>query len=165
MATVIVWIVEGTWQACVDAAAQFSPPDADLVLLHVRPSETSATAHRAFSGLLGRGHPDWDPGHLVERAALEAAADLLEAAKGRLGRSARTDARAGVPEHEVVAAAQGASMLVLARDGERDRLGPRSLGRATRFVVDHAPCRVLLVWPDDVPSVDTVPPPPRPPPR
>jgi hypothetical protein len=63
-------------------------------------------------------------------------------------------------------------VLVLARDGDRERLGPRSLGPATRFVIDHAPCRVLLIWPDTVPELGTIPPPPpaggpppHPPPR
>ncbi len=51
-------------------------------------------------------------------------------------------------------------ILVLARDGDHERLGPRSLGPATRFVVDHAPCRVLLVWPDVAPALTTIPPPP-----
>ena len=46
----------------------------------------------------------------------------------------------------MVEAAAGADLLILARDGER-RPGPKSLGPRTRFVVDHAPCRVLLVWP------------------
>jgi arsenical pump membrane protein len=61
-----------------------------------------------------------------------------------------------------VAAAAGADLLVLARDGDRSRLGPKSLGRADRFVVDHAPCPVLLVWPDGTPGTHTIPPPPRP---
>jgi nucleotide-binding universal stress UspA family protein len=65
----------------------------------------------------------------------------------------------------VVEAAQGVDLLVVARDGDRSRLGPASLGPATRFVVDHAPCPVLLVWPDRTPSVDSIPsPPPHPPP-
>jgi len=38
-------------------------------------------------------------------------------------------------------------LLVLARDGDRSRAGPASLGPGARFVVDHAPCQVLLVWP------------------
>jgi nucleotide-binding universal stress UspA family protein len=46
----------------------------------------------------------------------------------------------------VLAALGDADLLVLARDGERDRPGPRSIGHATRFVLDHAPCDVLLVW-------------------
>jgi hypothetical protein len=52
-------------------------------------------------------------------------------------------------------------ILVLARDGDRERLGPRSLGPMARFVVDHAPCRVLLIWPDVTPALTTIPPPPR----
>jgi hypothetical protein len=63
-------------------------------------------------------------------------------------------------EREVVAAAEGADLLVLARDGERGRPGPKSLGPATRFVVDHAPCPVLLVWPEPAPGVADIPPPP-----
>jgi hypothetical protein len=55
-------------------------------------------------------------------------------------------------------------ILVLARDGNRQRLGPRSLGPAARFVVDHAPCRVLLIWPDVAPALTTIPPPPEGPP-
>jgi nucleotide-binding universal stress UspA family protein len=50
-------------------------------------------------------------------------------------------------EREVVEAAGQADLLVLARDGDRERPGPKSLGPPPRFVVDHAPCGVLLVWP------------------
>jgi len=46
-------------------------------------------------------------------------------------------------------------------DGDRSRLGPKSLGKTTRFVVDHAPCPVLLVWPESAPDVATIPPPPH----
>ena len=52
--------------------------------------------------------------------------------------------RSGRPEHEVIAACEGADLLVLARDGERQP-GPKSLSPPTRFVVDHATCAVLLV--------------------
>ncbi|GAA4727188.1 universal stress protein [Phytohabitans rumicis] len=51
---------------------------------------------------------------------------------------------------------------MLARDGDRSRLGPRSLGPHTRFVIDHAPCGVLLVWPDQPPDLATLPPRPGP---
>ena len=73
--------------------------------------------------------------------------------------------RRGRVEREVVAAADGAGLLILARDGDRARLGPKSLGRACRFVVDHAPCPVLLVWPEDAPGTGTIPPPPPHPPH
>ena len=42
-------------------------------------------------------------------------------------------------------------LLVLARDG-REQLGPPSLGKRTRFVVDHAACAVLLVWGGPAPA-------------
>lgn len=43
----------------------------------------------------------------------------------------------------------------------RSRLGPKSLGKPARFVVDHAACPVLLVWPEPAPDVATIPPPPH----
>jgi len=55
---------------------------------------------------------------------------------------------------------RGADLVVLARDGEHVA-GPRSLGPRTRFVVDHARCRVLLVWAGEAPSTG----PPTPPHR
>jgi hypothetical protein len=61
----------------------------------------------------------------------------------------------------VVAASADADLLVVARDGDRTRLGPKSLGKITRFVVDHAACPVLLVWPEPAPDVATIPPPPH----
>jgi nucleotide-binding universal stress UspA family protein len=85
---------------------------------------------------------------------------MLSAAADRLGRPARTELREGRVEREVTAAAADADLLVLARDGDLARLGPRSLDRHTRFVVDHAPCRVLLVWPTQAPGLASIPPPP-----
>jgi hypothetical protein len=51
----------------------------------------------------------------------------------------------GRSEHEVVTAAARADLLVLARDGDRGRPGPKSIGHAARFVLDHVTCRVLLI--------------------
>ncbi|HWO66085.1 MAG TPA: hypothetical protein VNO31_39245, partial [Umezawaea sp.] len=63
---VVVWIVEGTWRACVHAARNFAPPGSRIVLLHVTAPDVPGAAHGAFAGLLGRGHPERDPGHQVE---------------------------------------------------------------------------------------------------
>jgi nucleotide-binding universal stress UspA family protein len=167
---VITWIVEGTWPACVDAARAMAPADAEIVLLHVSGGEAPAAARGAYAGLMGRRRPDRDPGPRVAELGAASARELLEAAAGRLGRPCATAERQGRPEREVVAAAQGADLLILARDGDDTRLGPRSLGPASRFVVDHAPCPVLLVWPREVPAGPVPPPPghghrPPPPPR
>ena len=96
----------------------------------------------------------------MEGLAAVSAAEMLGAAAGRLGRPCSLMERAGRIEWEVVAAAEGADLLVLARDGDSSRLGPRSLGPATRFVVDHAPCPVLLVWPGPAPDMGAIPPAP-----
>ena len=157
---VVAWIVEGTWPAVIDAARTQAPADAEIVLLHVTDQGTPELAHGAYAGLLGRGHRERDPGTRVEHLAAASAAELLDAAANRFGRPATRSERVGRPEREVVAAAGEAGMLILARDGDRSRLGPKSLGRAGRFIVDHAPCPVLLVWPGSAPALSTLPPPP-----
>jgi nucleotide-binding universal stress UspA family protein len=162
--TVIIWISEGTWQATVDAARAHAPAATELTLLHVTSGDVAEAAHGAFAGLLGRDRPGRDPGRQVEALAQAAATELLDAAAERLGRPATRLERRGRVEREVVRAADGADLLICARDGDRSHLGPRSLGPATRFVIDHAPCPVLLVWPGPAPGADSLPPPPPSPP-
>jgi nucleotide-binding universal stress UspA family protein len=162
---VIAWIVEGTWFACADAARTHAPDDAEITLLHVTASEVPGAARGAYAGLLGRARPERDPGARLEHLASASAGQLLDAAVERLARPCTRSERVGRVEREVVAAAEGAGLLILARDGDRAHLGPRSLGPASRFIVDHAPCPVLLVWPEPAPSVDTIPPPPPRPPH
>lgn len=135
---VLTWVDEGTWPACVDAARELG---GDVTLMHVVDAGTEA-ALGGSAGLLGRVAG-------AEPAELLAAAErrLLSAARERLDTPAKMLTLRGRVEHEVVNACASADILVLARDGDRSRPGPRSLGHRTRFVVDHAPCRILLVWP------------------
>jgi nucleotide-binding universal stress UspA family protein len=156
---IIVWLTESTWPACVDAATDY--PEAQVVLLHVIDPDSVEAAEAARAGLLGRGIAATAP--RAQRTLTEAQAAVLDAAEARLTRPAQRLARTGRVEREVVTACADADLLVLGRDGDHARLGPRSLGRATRFVLDHAPCRVLLVWPDEPPSLATLPAPPHPP--
>ncbi|MDJ0344057.1 universal stress protein [Streptomyces sp. H10-C2] len=159
--TAIIWITEGTWQATVDAARAHVPDAADITLLYVTGDDAEAAAHGAFAGLLGRGHRERDPGDYLEALSATAAAELLGVAADRLGRPVSRRQLHGRVAREVVRAAEGADLLICARDGDRRRLGPRSLGPATRFVVDHAPCPVLLVWPESAPGIGSIPPPPH----
>ncbi|MFI1018930.1 universal stress protein [Streptomyces sp. NPDC020965] len=157
---VVAWIVEGTWPACVDAVRRHTPDSAGVVLLHVTGPGAAGAARGAYAGLLGRADPARDPGGEVERLGAVAAERLLADAADRLGRPCVRVERSGRVEREVVAAAEGADLLICARDGDRSRLGPRSIGPAVRFAVDHAPCPVLLVWPERAPGTATIPPPP-----
>ena len=163
----LVWIVEDTWEATVAEAAALLPADAEVTLLHVAPRGREPLAAGARHGLLGRRPPS-------TRGPARAAARDLRAGRRRScsprrpsdsAAPRRLDGRRGRVEHEVVAAAERMDLLVLARDGDHARLGPHSLGPAARFVVDHAPCRVLLVWPDARTRADTIPPPPPHPPK
>jgi nucleotide-binding universal stress UspA family protein len=161
----MVWIAEPGWPAAVDAAGQIAGADADVELIHVL-DDTEEVVHGAFAGLFGRGQK---VPATVDLAAMTTAKDLLDAAAARLAENGQPqqvgrDIRQGRVEREVVAAAEHADLLVLSRDGDGSRLGPRSLGPAGRFIVDHAPCPVLLVWPGAVPGVQTIPPPPTRPP-
>jgi nucleotide-binding universal stress UspA family protein len=160
---VVIWLVEGTWRGCIDAAAASIPSGARVALLHVTPSDVTEVAEAAAGGLLGRAFPRRTPPQQFQEVTEEAAAELLSAAAARLGRQdVELLHRQGRVEREVVlAVAQDVDLLVAARDGDRSHLGPRSLGPTTRFVVDHAPCAVLLVWPDQPPGVESIPPPPH----
>jgi nucleotide-binding universal stress UspA family protein len=165
---IVVWVVEGTWQGCVDAAVQNFPADSRFTLLHVTPSDVTEAADAASIGLFGRGFPGRKPNRRFEDIADDEASSLLAAAADRLGHpDVEMVSRRGRVEREVVRAVAGdVDVLVVARDGDRSRLGPRSLGHATRFIVDHAPCAVMLVWPDETPGIDSIPPPkhgPKPP--
>ena len=164
--SVFIWVGEGTWRATVDAALDLAPAGARFTLLHVTPADVSGAVHGAYAGLLGRAGRD--PGTRLEQMAATSAGELLEAAAARLsqglGRPCERLEMTGRTERAVVAASARTDLLIVARDGDRERLGPKSLGKATRFVVDHAACPVLLVWPGSPPGVATIPPPPHHPP-
>jgi nucleotide-binding universal stress UspA family protein len=160
---VVVWIVEGTWRSCVDSTRRLAPAGADITLLYVVDDEVSKVAHGAFAGLIGRGRHGPDPGELADNVSAKAAQEILAEASQRLSSQSAHEIRRGRVEREVVAAAEDADLLIVARDGDRSRLGPKSLGHAARFVVDHAPCPVLLVWPGVAPDIETIPTPPHPP--
>jgi nucleotide-binding universal stress UspA family protein len=157
--SVIVWIAEGVWEAAVDAARSIAPADADITLLYVHSGDMDELMQGAFAGLFGRRRRL--PTDFAEQSA-RFSDRLLAQAQERLGRAAHQQTRQGRVEREVVTASADAELLVLSRDGDRSRLGPHSLGPVSRFIVDHAACPVLLVWPGAAPSADSLPPPPPP---
>jgi len=161
--SVYIWVCEGTWPAAVDAALRLAPPGSRFTLLHVTSEAAPDAARGAYAGLFGRGGRD--PAARLAEEAEEAAGRLLQAAAERIGQACDQVELQGRTERVVVAASAQADLLIVARDGDQARLGPKSLGRETRFVVDHAACPVLLVWPGIAPGITSIPPPPptRPP--
>ena len=143
----LIWLREETWEGLLDATRALLPEHAEITLLHVADAEAEAAASAPAAGLLGRRHPRPGPHHVFEGLSERAAAELLDAAAARLARPATTQARRGRLEREVTDAARDFDVLLVVRDGEPDHPGPKSLAPPTRFVVDHAPCAVILVWP------------------
>jgi nucleotide-binding universal stress UspA family protein len=134
---VLAWITEAGWEACVDAAADL--PAAETTLLYVPQPDLVPEPP------LGRRRR-LDVEARWTAATGAAAEALLADAERRLGRPAGKVAAEGRAEDVVLEAAAGADVLVLVRDGREATPGPHSIGHATRFVLDHAPCAVLLAW-------------------
>lgn len=86
----------------------------------------------------------------AEQTAGQAAlAEALEAAQ-KAGFSVVGEIQRGKPEQMIVRTALGTeSQLIVIRASEgtqgRPQIGPASVGRTARFVLDHAPCDVLLL--------------------
>lgn len=154
MSRTVVWLTPGGWEACVDAVSTVATPETTVVLLHVVEAELSSALLSAATGL-----PDATEGGARLNghrpvATTTSAAELIDAAERRLGRPAQADLRFGQCEPEVLDACEGADLLICARDGDQTDLGPDSVTPTARFIVDHAPCAVLLIWPHGVPADD-----------
>ena len=87
--------------------------------------------------------------HEMQQAERAAAEDILNEGR-RYFPHGETFQRQGRPEREIVnAAAEWRADLVIicprAEYGGTPQIGPKSVGHVARFVIDHAPCPVLLV--------------------
>jgi len=89
--------------------------------------------------------------HQMLEAEKSSAQEILDEGR-RFLTEAETLQREGRPEREIVnAAAEWEADLVVictrAQYREKHEIGPKSVGHVARFVLDHAPCPVLLVRP------------------
>ncbi len=96
-------------------------------------------------------HPPLPRREQMRRAEGMAAQEILEEGSRSLG-GAELLRRTGRPEREIVQAAvewQADVIVICSRStsGGGPPLGPKSVGHVARFVLDHAPCPVLLVRP------------------
>ena len=148
---VLAWITEGGGEACVDAAAALDA--SELTLLYVTSVDLPGPRGRRHEEVVAR----------MQGLAEEAAHALLEDAEERLGRQARRVVADGEPETVVFDAASACDVLVVVRDGRH--LGPHSIGHSQRWVIDHAPCTVVLAWPASAPDGGDPPPKPKPKPK
>jgi nucleotide-binding universal stress UspA family protein len=125
----------------------------ELVLLFVI-DEGPRHGLERLRGPLGRG-PRLGGARQAQMAAAEARSveEVLAeagAAAAQAGVAATTELLRGQSERVIVERAEAlrADLIVVgAREGIREKLlpGPHSIGHVARFVVDHAPCDVLLV--------------------
>jgi nucleotide-binding universal stress UspA family protein len=89
--------------------------------------------------------------HEMVEAEQSSASEIIDEGLRYLS-GAETLRREGRPEREIVnAAADWAADLILicprAEYRDKHKIGPKSVGHVARFVLDHAPCPVLLVRP------------------
>ena len=130
MTRVLVWVTPTGWEACIDAARAYD----DVTLLQV-----TDVGPPGPGGLLGRHRPHHEPITVDD--------ELFDAAQERLGRDAPCLSPPGKGDHAVVDAADDFDLLILSRTNLKP--GPHSIGHGARFVVDHARCPLLLVWPGE----------------
>jgi hypothetical protein len=144
----------------IDDANALLPGDAEITLLHVASTESETLARAARRGLLGRPHAHRHPQPRSRYARSSNAPPTSYSPQPVRGSAAshtpgapRTGRTRGHGRRE------GHGHPRPPRDGDRKRVGPRSVGPTTRLVIDHAPSRVLLIWPDTAPKLATLPPP------
>lgn len=147
---VLAWITEGGWEAVIDTVATLRA--GDVTLIHIDTVD-----------LPGRGHRHERAMERIHVLAGEAALALLEDAEERLGKPADKVTESGVAETILYEHAHAHDVLVLARDGRHS--GPHSIGHDQRWVIDHAPCAVLIAWTEGAPHDSGPPPKPKPKPK
>ena len=120
-------------------------------LLYVTDSGPRGEMERKREGLLRPRHPSGPLNERMRQAEVAAAQEILQEGQRYLP-GAETLHLEGRPEREIVncAAEWNADLIVICPRTPGyggSPLGPKSVGHVARFVLDHAPCPVLLVRP------------------
>lgn len=118
-------------------------------LIYVTDSGPHAEIERKREGLLRPRHPSGPLSERMRQAETVAAQDILQEGLRYLP-GTETLHREGRPEREIVncAAEWNADLVIICpRSPEYGgpAIGPKSVGHVARFVLDHAPCPVLLI--------------------
>jgi nucleotide-binding universal stress UspA family protein len=133
--------------------------DADVLLVHVVDTAFEES-WRDMAGhhWLGRRPGGREESRFQAASALSAPAILQEAASLGSGWPVsllRPIELHGNPERELVRLALQERADLIAVGQHRVELGPHAIGRCARFVLDHAPCPVLLVRDEAIRDVAT----------
>ena len=125
-------------------------------LLYVTDTGPQEEMERHRERFLRPPYPPLPRREQMRQAEETSAQEILEEGSLSLG-GAEKLWRAGRPEREIVQAVVEwqADVLVIcshSSQGGGPALGPKSVGHVARFVLDHAPCPVLLIRPPSGPS-------------
>ena len=131
--------------------ALLSPETRAMGVLYVTDTGPQEEMERHRERLLRPPHPPLPRREQMRQAEDVLAQEILEEGRRSLG-DAEMLRRTGRPEREIVQAAvawQADVIVICARSPQEGSLppGPKSVGHVARFVLDHAPCPVLLIRP------------------
>jgi len=163
---------------------QLSWSDAELHLLHIVDARPLREFGLAAGNLPGRGRRASERLRQMGSLGADAGqkmlteAEVIAARRLPAGTPIHRRQRTGVPEHEIVAAAYEATANLIVLGAAEDPAGPpppdrhgrpepphhegpprfprRHLTPTVRFVVDHAPCDVLLLYAGKLRAADAV---------
>ena len=118
-------------------------------LLYVTDSGPHHEIERKREGLLRPRHPSGPLQEKIQSAEVSAAQDILQEGLRYLPQ-AETLSREGRPEQEIIQCASEwhSDLIIICPRSPAfggPTLGPKSVGHVARFVLDHAPCPVLLL--------------------
>ncbi|HVB74971.1 MAG TPA: universal stress protein [Ktedonobacteraceae bacterium] len=166
----VLCCLDGTNSEEISNAVKNMLPASSLTigLIYVTDSGPHAEIERSRERFMRAPQLDPRRRNQMRDAEASAAQDILEEGKRYLS-GAEIFQRTGRPEREIVnfAVEWNAGLIVICPRSPRGggpNIGPKSVGHVARFVLDHAPCPVLLVRPLQRITVSPVPPaPPIPP--
>ncbi len=120
-----------------------------LSFIYVIDTRPQREMERRTGPLLRHPSPEAPRMERMKQAEEEAAQEILVEAYAHYP-EAETLSRVGQPERVIVnyAAEWNADLVVLSprsSQGNGPLIGPKSIGHIARFIVDHAPCPVLLI--------------------
>ena len=134
------------------ALARLPNVGVELALLYVidtRPADDLGYVRRTFFPGRVRDRDD-DRAHAEDEIVREVLSEVIEVCEAVAPTIGITDRiiRRGHPQHEIITMAQSHAVdliVIGSRHHGAALTGPRSIGHVARFVLDHAPCDVLLL--------------------